>query len=71
MMAMSGMKTNENTLQSLLGDDDPRVRLWAVRTLERQPDISRSSLITMVNDEAFWVHFAAMEGLLDIAQQDS
>ena len=70
MMAMSGHFLDGNIVAPLLIDLDSRVRLWAVRILEQQPN-QTSRLVELVKDEAIWVHFAAMETLLDLAHQDS
>lgn len=59
-------------LRQLMRDQAPEVRLWAVRALERSgAPGTKTILIDMVDDPDGWVHFAAMEGLLDLAKQDS
>lgn len=58
-------------IRTLLRDEDPLVRLWAVRAIELTGvSEARSILFDMLDDGTFWVHFAAVEGLLDIAAQD-
>ncbi|MBM3264938.1 MAG: CehA/McbA family metallohydrolase [candidate division Zixibacteria bacterium] len=58
-------------IRRLIADADAEIRLWGVRALEtagvRQ---GRSLLLDLLEDPAYWVHYAAMEALVEASSAD-
>lgn len=59
-------------IRRLIADPDEQVRLWGVRALEAsRARKARVTLMDMLEDDAYWVHYAAMEALVDMARADT